>query len=814
MRLPISSAATLASTACLLGALAAPGASQVGLELELVSGGGIGQNLIWSVQGQDGFSPLPQVLGVDFETIPGGVEIDPFGYLHLAASSGLIVLPGQPNGFYSLPVPEVAGLQGLTLYAQALGPALGAPAGTLLLSNLVQTTLSAEAPTARYAHTLCLGDGTLATMGIDGESGKPRSLGFVPAGVLPTAMATSSDGRFVWVVDAASNEILSFTVDKNSGRLSAGSLTACDPGTSFLEIDPTGQVLVAGSPLTDRVRTYTIDLALGTPTPASIESAPTVQDPIDVAFHAFGEYAYVLSAGENVVRSFQLDRITGTLGASTETAAPNQASRLLTRAKAGIGLALGQTTGDIRLYSIDTTTGTWTELDTDFRGLGSAVGAAELVEIEDEVFLYVDEPGLARLSVFEIDVEDGEFELVQQLDHGSSWTDLTWDGGGRRLFVTDALSNELTVLRLSSEGNIVAESRIRTRSIPIAVELGSGLQPLEFLTRSLFVAHEDSSELRAFQILGQNAVVLDQGGGVFGTQSNPVSVALAPSGDSAVTSDFQGDGLTSFPTNVTLGQLGTPQSSTSISPYDLVFDPSGRFLYVSSVGGQAIEVYRRLSNAKLAFEGSVPLPDGSFPRGLTIDPSGRFLYIACSLRQVIEAFVLHPVTGLPAPLGTTPVDGVPVDITIAPDGRTAYSVQQTPASLDAFAIDPSTGHLLELDNAPDALPSGPIALEVEPCGRFLYAACTDANQVAAFRLETSTGQPVPLEGGAATISVPGAPRGLASDAAGGFLFVSRNAANRIDSYSIHPEDGSLQLSASTTTLGDGPRGMAAGVELN
>lgn len=178
----------------------------------------------------------------------------------------------------------------------------------LLLSNLVQTTLSAEAPVARYAHSLCLGDATLSTVGIDGATGKPRSLGFVPAGVLPTSMTASSDGRFVWVVDAASNEILTFAVNKGTGRLAFGSVTACDPGTVLLEIDPTGQVLFAGSPLTDRVRTFTIDLADGSPTPASIQSAPSVADPIDIAFHALGEFAYVLSAGDALVHSFPVPR--------------------------------------------------------------------------------------------------------------------------------------------------------------------------------------------------------------------------------------------------------------------------------------------------------------------------------------------------------------------------------------------------------------------------------------------------------------------------------------------------------------------------
>lgn len=815
MRHPLRIPAPRIAAACLFGALAAPQLSaQVGLELELESGGGIGQNLIWSVSGQDAFSPLAKVLGVDFETVPGGLDLFPFGKLHLALSSSLLVLPGQENGFYSLAVPEVPGLQGLSLYAQALGPALGAPAGTLLLSNLVETELSSVPPVARLAHTLCLGDGTLHTSGIDGASGKPRSLGFVPAGALPIAMAASTDGRFVWVVDAASNEVRSFRVDAKSGRLSAGAVAPCDPGTNLIAIDPTAQVLMTGSSITDRVRTYRVDLATGAPAPSTVTSAPSVADPADIAFHALGEFAYVLSGGDEEIISLQIDLIGGSLNPISSAPAPSGANRLLTDAKSGFGVAFGQSSGEVRLFGIDSSSGTWSGLGPAPRVLNSGVGAAEIVEIEGVRYLYADEPASARLSIFRIDSTNGELLAEQSFVHGSAWSDLTWDGGTQRLVATDAAKNELLIFRLDDEGVLVQESSQRTRSTPIAVGLASGLVPLEFTTRSLFVAHEGSNELRAFQVLGPNALVLDQGGGVFPTQASPVAVALSPTGDMAVTSDFGGNGLTSFPANVTLGQLGTPKTTATSSPFDVQFDCSGRFLYATSAGSQSIEVFRRQSSSQLDFVGSTPLPAGSFPRGIALDPSGRFLFVACSLTGLIESFAVDSITGLLTPRGSSPVDGAPIDLTVSPDGRFLYSVQQNPGSLDAFAIDPSTGFLFELDDSPDFLATGAIAVEVDPCGRFLYAASTSSDKVTPFRLDPETGQPEKLAGSAASVTVPGGPRGLACDATGSFLFVSRNSANLIDSYAIDPATGSLSLVSTTNTVGSGPRGMAAAVELN
>ena len=816
MRHSLRFAATRFFALCLFGAFAAPKATgQIGLELALESGGAIGQTLVWSVDGQDSFAPLARLLGVDFETLDGGLDLPEFGLLHLALTPSLILLPGQEDDFYSLAVPQSPVFQGLTLYAQAIGPALGAPPGTLLLSNLVETTISDQTPVARFAHTLCLGDGTVHTMGIDGASGKLRSLGFVSGGDLPVTMAASADGRFVWVVDTIANQVRSFELDGQTGHLNAGAVAPCDAGTDLIGIDPSAQVLLTASSVTDRVRTYGIDLATGAPTPITVDSAVPVNNPFAIEFHAVGDFAYVLSGGDQSIISFRLDQLTGTLSEVASTPAPQSANRLLIDAKGRIGIALGESTGEARLFAIAPYQGTWSPLGSNSTFLAATLGAVELVELDGEQFLYADEPLFSQVSAFRIDPNNGSFQSILTQAHGGTWTDIAWDGGSERLLITDAALNEVCLFELSESGNLIPGQVNRTRATPIALALSSGLEPLEFRTRSLFVAHEDSSELRAFQILGSNALLLDQGGGVFNTQVGPVSVALASTGDLAVTGDFQGDGLTSFPTNVTLGQLGTPQTSEATSPFDIQFDPRGRFLYATSVDGQRIEIFeRQTAGAGLFPVGSEPLPAGSLPQGLAIDPSGRFLYVACSQPGVIDSFRIDPDSGLLIHLGASPVTGAPVDVSISPDGRFLYSVQQGPDSLSSFSIDPATGFLLELGSSFESLPAGAIALEIEPCGRFLYTASNGADRIVAFRLDLVTGAPERLAGGNAEVLAPGGPCGLACEANGDFLFVSRNTADQIDSYAIDPGTGALTLVSATSTVGQGPRGVAAAVELD
>ena len=298
------------------------------LDLELVSGGAIGQSLIWSVSGQDPFPGILQALGVDFDLLPEGLELVGVGTLELAATPGLIVLPGDGTGFYALGVPDLPSLQGIQIHAQAVATALGAPSNTFVLSNTVSTTLANTNPVGRFVHTLHLADGTLSTYGLDPDGGRPRPLGVVDAGALPTTFAVSSDGRFVWAVDAAQDVVRTFQLDPSTGRLDASAVVNCDPSTYAVAVDPAGKLLVTASSATETVRTYRLDLATGTPLTTSAAGSATVAGPIDIAYDPIGRAVHVLSSTEHTVHSFAVNTVSGELSLLNVTEVGEGASAL------------------------------------------------------------------------------------------------------------------------------------------------------------------------------------------------------------------------------------------------------------------------------------------------------------------------------------------------------------------------------------------------------------------------------------------------------------------------------------------------------
>ena len=785
------------------------------LQLQLESGGAIGQSLVWSVEGQDPFPGILQALGVDFALVPGGLELAAIGTLHLAFTPAVIILPGDGTGYYALGVPDVPSLQGMNVHAQAVGTPIGAPPETLALSNLVTTTLASTTPVGRFVHALHLGDGSLSTFGLDPGAGAPRALGVVDAGPLPTSLAVSSDGRFVWTVDAALDVLRTFMLEPNTGRLEAGAVVPCDPGTSVIEVDPGGKVLVAASVETDRVRAFRIDLATGTPLTAGIAEPPTVLQPVDIAYDPLGRTIYVLSGEDHTIHSFRVESASGALEPAAVTEVGEGATALALGPKGIRGFVAIGGEGVVEPFGVSPSGGKWISLPAGAQAVGERVGALAVTELEGSVTLYADDPELSRIGTWALDTGTGILSQVAQTPHAGGVTELAIDLGAAHLYTTEVATQELVTYELSGDGTPTESHRVRTRAIPIGLGMARGLLPLEFKTRSLFVAHETSNELRAFQVLGPNAQVSDQAGGVFPTQASPVSVALSPDGAIAVTADFLGAGLTRFLVNITLGQLGSSVHVTVPTPFDIEFEPSGRYAYVSSVGADSIEIFERGPGASLVPVASAPLEEGSFARGVEIDPTGRFLYVACSLRRVVETFGIDLESGLLAHVGTTPVAGDVLDVCSDPTGRFLYAISIGPNTLEGFGTDAITGTLNELPSSSVNLGNGtsPAVVTTEPSGRYLYVANSGDDTVRAFAIDPTTGEASPLPGGLGSFSVPGRPRGLAVSASGAFLFVARQDAGSIDTLAIDPATGGLSSSASTPSLGGGPRGMAASQEL-
>jgi 6-phosphogluconolactonase (cycloisomerase 2 family) len=166
--------------------------------------------------------------------------------------------------------------------------------------------------------------------GFNVNSGAVAPTGGSPykAGVKPTALAIDPTGRFVYVTDYASNQLIGYGV--NSGEVLSFLLngpfkSGFEP--SSVAIDPRGKFMYVSNALDSTVTAYVIDLATGTPSVAlnvtGSSTNNTDTQPASIAVEpALGRFVYTANYLGSSISGFRLDPTAGTLKQTQSTPYP------------------------------------------------------------------------------------------------------------------------------------------------------------------------------------------------------------------------------------------------------------------------------------------------------------------------------------------------------------------------------------------------------------------------------------------------------------------------------------------------------------
>jgi 6-phosphogluconolactonase (cycloisomerase 2 family) len=127
-------------------------------------------------------------------------------------------------------------------------------------------------------------------------------------------------------------------------------------------------------------------------------------------------------------------------------------------------------------------------------------------------------------------------------------------------------------------------------------------------------------------------------------------------------------------------------------------------------------------------------------------------------------------------------------------------------SISRFAITPGTGVLVPIGAAtPVETGCGPQELTVDPSAKFLFVSCEAINRIDRYSIDFATGNLTPLPSfstGAFT-----GPRGIAVDFSGGYLYSAWNMQNKAGAATID-QAGTLTAVPGTPATGRGPIGVA------
>jgi 6-phosphogluconolactonase len=188
--------------------------------------------------------------------------------------------------------------------------------------------------------------------------------------------------------------------------------------------------------------------------------------------------------------------------------------------------------------------------------------------------------------------------------------------------------------------------------------------------------------------------------------------------------------------------------------------PDNRFALVADLGIDQILIYPFDARKGTLGEGhAVKITAGSGPRHLIFDASGKFLYLINELSSTINVFSYSANDGSLAELQT--ISSFPkgfagkstaAEISFHPSGKFLYASNRGDDSIAVFAINKMKGTLTFLQNV-STQGKTPRHFTFDPSGKWLLVANQDSDNIVIFRVDPQTGRLNP-SGQSVTLSSP------------------------------------------------------------
>jgi 6-phosphogluconolactonase (cycloisomerase 2 family) len=247
-----------------------------------------------------------------------------------------------------------------------------------------------------------------------------------------------------------------------------------------------------------------------------------------------------------------------------------------------------------------------------------------------------------------------------------------------------------------------------------------------------------------------------------------------------------------YGTNIITGQL-VPLTTPTISvpvPFYIAMHPSGKFVYVVTVGSDLHMFSVNSATGILSPLTPASIPAGTFPWQMAITPNGKFLYVTDITLNEVRQFSIDVITGLLTPLGTPTIGAgnEPISITVHPSGEFAYVTNHNDNTISPYSIDSVTGQLTLLTPLIIGTGSGPLNFTITPNGLFGYVINVNDATIGCYIINTTTGQLILQTPASISGTNPG---NLRISPNNKFLYVSITADALIGQYSIDNSTGQL-----------------------
>ena len=291
---------------------------------------------------------------------------------------------------------------------------------------------------------------------------------------------------------------------------------------------------------------------------------------------------------------------------------------------------------------------------------------------------------------------------------------LQFSAGGRFLIAVDAGSNQISVLRVHSDGSL--------RLVPGGVVSSRGILPDSLAVHSdlVYVANSGAghSNYTGFRLgFGGHLFHLPGSTVTLASDAAPGDVLFNGTGTKLVGTEVGPSVIDSF-TVGSGGRLtaapGSPFPAQGLGPFGSKFSPANPDqLFVSNAHNTAtdsgtVSAFKDHRNGRLSSIAGSPFPDHQMaPCWVEITQDGQFLFTVNTASGTISGYQIAASGALSLLPGSTAAGGPSagaVDARLSPDGGFLYVDQAKAGAVAAFAV--NGGRLTQLRNSPFPLPAG------------------------------------------------------------------------------------------------------------
>ena len=284
------------------------------------------------------------------------------------------------------------------------------------------------------------------------------------------------------------------------------------------------------------------------------------------------------------------------------------------------------------------------------------------------------EGGQGTVSAFRKEA-DGSLTLLNEVPSGSVDCHVSVDATGHTLFLASYGSGNVSAFSLKDDGSV-------DHRTAFVQETGTGPNPVRQTQPHLHSMYHDPENRRVYACdLGTDHVyIFDYDPATSGLTpaqppfatvppgSGPRHLAWSPDGRFAYVNGEMGLNVTVFSRDPATGTLTAIQTIPTLPPgadtngvttAEILFHPSGRWLYVSNRGCGTIAVYARGEDGKLTWVQNASA-QVMVPRGFGLDRSGKWLLVGGQSDNKIAVLKIDGATGKLSATDQTATVGAPV----------------------------------------------------------------------------------------------------------------------------------------------------------